>query len=240
MKRLNQVAVLVLVAVLSAACGGSGDSGDARGNGDQSAASTSPSIAASSTVEDVAVEPSTSAEPEYRRLSKKTLEDTLLSVNELPAGYARDPSGDGPDDDEDNDSYCAFEASKQPDVKVRHDYLKGGGLSSSLLSFSIGQYDSEKGPQAYLDEFAKQLETCTSEESDGETVKYAVMSVPQIGDRAMGVRVEGESYTLAADMATAGPVLIVVGGGGLIDLNVDEVNELFAKQVEKYLAAAKR
>jgi len=234
MKRFGQVAVLAVVAALSAGCGGSGD------NGGEGAASTptSPASAASPT-EEVVDEPSVPAEPEYEKLSKAELEDALLSINELPAGYARDPSGDGPTDDDDSDSYCGYEAPEQPDIKVRHDYLKGGGFSSSLLSFSIGQYDSEAGPEGYLEDFTKQLEKCASEELDGETVKYALMSAPQVGDEAMGVRVEGESATLAADMAQVGPVLIVVGGGGVTDLNVDQLNELFEKQVEKYLEAAK-
>jgi hypothetical protein len=236
MGRFGRVAALALAAVPLAACGGSSDSPD-DAVGTQSSAAQEP---ASSPTEDVVDEPSTPAEPEYEKLSKGELEDALLSINELPAGYARDPSGDGPADDEDNDSYCGYKAPKQPDIKVRHDYLKGGGLSSSLLSFSIGQYDSADGPQGYLDEFAKQLEKCTSETIDGEKVSYAQMSVPQVGDESMGVRVDGESYTLAADMAKVGPVLIVVGGGGLMNLDVDELNDLFAKQVKEYLDAAKK
>jgi hypothetical protein len=232
MKRFSQIAALALAAAFAAGCGGSDDAGDGAGPSASASRGTT-----SSPTENVIDEPSVPAEPEYKKLSKAELEDALLSINELPAGYARDPSGDGPTDDD--DTYCGYKPPAQPDVKVRHDYLKGGGLSASLLSFSIGQYDSEDGPQGYLDDFAKQLDKCTSENLDGETVKYALMSAPQVGDQAMGVRVEGDAYTLAADMAKVGPVLIVVGGGGLMDLNVDQINDLFEKQVEKYLEAAK-
>jgi hypothetical protein len=46
--------------------------------------------------------------------------------------------------------------------------------------------------------------------------------------------------TLAADLARVGPVLILVGGGGLVDLDIDEINEMFEKQIDRYVAAATR
>ena len=74
-----------------------------------------------------------------------------------------------------DDTCCGLKPPSQPDVRVRRDFVKGGGSTPHLLSFSIGQYDSEAGLEGYLDEFAKQLETCTSETLDGEDVKHGAM-----------------------------------------------------------------
>lgn len=207
---------------MSFSCGGSENAGDA----------SKPTLTDASEVIDEATTPQA---PEYKNLSKAELEDALLSINELPVGYAQEPA----EDDEDNDSYCGYEPPSQPGIKIRHDYMKGGGLSGQLISISVGQYDSQDGPEGYLRSFAKQLEKCSSQTIDGEKVTYALMSVPQLGDAAMGVRVQGESYTAAADLAQVGPVLIVVGGGGLMNLDVDQINDLFKKQVDKYVDAAK-
>jgi hypothetical protein len=40
------------------------------------------------------------------------------------------------------------------------------------------------------------------------------------------------------NFARVGPVLILVGGGGLANADADEVARLFEKQVKKYLQAA--
>lgn len=168
-------------------------------------------------------------------LSKAQLQRALLSIKEVPAGYAADQSGD----DGSNDSYCGYKPPSQPTEKVRSDYVKGGGFSSQLISFSIGQYKSQDGPKGYLRDFAKQLRKCPSETLDGEFVKYAVMSAPQVGDETLGVRIEAESYTVVANLARVGPVLMVVGGGGVTNTDADEVGRLFVQQVKKYLRAAR-
>lgn len=227
--RFSQIVVLGVVAAATFSCGSSEDSG---------ASPTPATSAASERTGAPVAEDDGTAPPaaEYKMLTKKQVEDALLSISDMPAGYAEEPVER---DDGKNDTYCGYEPPSQPDVKVRHDYVKGGGLSSELISVSIGQYESEAGPEGYLRDFTKQLETCKFETIDGEKVKYAVMSVPQLGDAAIGVRVEGESYSLAADMAKVGPVLIVVGGGGVMTTDVDEINDLFEKQVDKYLAAGR-
>ena len=153
----------------------------------------------------------------------------------MPPGYAQEPPYQ---DDGKDETYCGFKP-PQPDVKVRRDFIRGGGFSAQFLTFSIGQYDSGDGAEGYLDAFAEQLETCTSETLDGEEMKYAVMSVPQVGDRAMGLRTEGERFALTAGMAKAGQAVIIVGGGGPMEIDVDLINEMFEKQVQKYIDRAR-
>ncbi|MFJ9968876.1 hypothetical protein [Streptomyces avermitilis] len=65
------------------------------------------------------------------------------------------------------------------------------------------------------------------------------MSVDEVGDRALGVRIETDGVTLLQQFTLDGPVLANVGTGGIANVDADETAQLLRKQVERYEAAAR-
>ena len=82
-----------------------------------------------------------------------------------------------------------------------------------------------------MERLRKGLRTCKRKTTaDGEEVTYAVMSTPKMEHPTLGVRIEGDGYTLLLNIAQVGPTVVSSGTGGLsADANLGA--ELLEQQV---------
>ncbi len=155
-------------------------------------------------------------------------------MQDLPPGYSQDPpSKSGPDK-----TFCDYKPPVTAKVKVSHDYTKGGGLSTEILRIGLREYASPEKAQAAFDAMTKALDTCHAETYQGSKMHYAVMSAPKVGDVSIGVRITADNTTLLQNYAVAGPTMISVGGGGLMNANADQISNLLKQQVQAYKDAA--
>lgn len=75
---------------------------------------------------------------------------------------------------------------------------------------------------------------------DGSAATHAVTSAPKVGDDSIGVRTEGDGVTALSNYALVGPTMVYAGTGSLFSGDADEAADLLVKQVDSYVAAAKR
>jgi hypothetical protein len=175
------------------------------------------------------------AAPVYQILSKDDLTKALLPLNAMPTGYSDDPSQDSTGADK---TFCNYKQPYTAKIRVSRSYLKGGGLSAEVIAVTLRQYADTAQAKASFDAMAKTLDTCREDTSDGQKVTYALMNVPVVGDRSLGVRIQTQTATVLQGFALVGPTLISTGTGGLITVNPDLVTDLLAKQAARYTDAA--
>lgn len=174
------------------------------------------------------------ATPTPKPLSKAALEAALLPLSAMPAGYSADPPGK----DSEDKTFCNYKQPHQAQVKVSRDFTKGGGVNATVTSIGIRQYSSAQAAAESFDKLEQTLATCHGEMYQGSQMKYSAMSVDQVGDRSLGVRIESDGATILQQFTLDGPVLINVGTGGLVAVDADQTAELLRKQVQRYEAAA--
>lgn len=220
MNRTATVSAALLV--LLAGCGGNSDSGE----------SGAPSESASS--EASASSAPTPPEPKYAVLSKADLTGALLGIQDMPTGYSQDP----PSKSAGNKFFCDYKPRFDEKIRVRRDFTKSGGMSSQLLSFSLRQYADAKEAKAAFGALTRTLDTCRSETYEGSKLIYAPMSAPKVGEDSVGVRITSDGTTLLLNFALVGPTLISAGGGGLVNVDADEIAGLLGDQVDAYDTAA--
>lgn len=217
---IGSVALLVLLA----GCGGKSESAGQAASTDN----TSPEVSAS-----VTATPSP-AKPDHATLSKADLTDALLHITDLPAGYSQDP----PSKPTPGHRFCNYKSPFQEKVTARHDFTKGGGMSSQILSLSLRQYENPDQSKTAFAAMTKALDTCHSEIYEGSKLTYALMSAPKVGDDTVGVRITSDGTTILQNFALVGPTLVSTGGAGLMSVDADEVAGLLKDQVNSYDAAA--
>lgn len=222
--RKTAVAALgaLLMAATLTACGGSGS------------ASTDPGTATAAVVP----APSSSAPtptPQAQLLSKKKLTAALLPLSAMPAGWSVDTSGS----DSGDKTFCDYKQPHAAKIKLSRSFQKGGGLSASVASVGLRQYASAKDAGEAFDALEQALQTCHSETYQGSKLTYTAMSVDKVGDRALGVRIEGGGATVLQQFTLDGPVLANVGTGGMANVDANETAQLLRKQVDRYEAAAR-
>lgn len=228
--RLLVTACLSVAAV--AGCGGSDDPESGREGGTTTPAAVSAESASSST--SAISETTAIADVEFAVLSEEELKGALLGVRDLPPGYSADP---GEDDGADK-TFCDYEQPFEPQTEVRQDFLKGGGISTELLSVGLRQYEGPEEARASFDALVSALESCTGETYQGTALTYAIMSAPEVGDAAIGVRIGVDGTDLLQFFALVGPTMVNTGGGGPLNADSDEVTALLEAQVDAYKAAA--
>lgn len=218
----RMLAALAATLVLSAlaACGGEDDAGDADTRSTESSAADNGSESPTST------EP---AEPEYQQLTKKQLQGSLLTIEAMPPGYSADP----PDDGSSVAKYCGSAPKKAP-TKAGQDFTKGGGFTVEIASVGLAQYESEEVAAQNLERLRKGLATCKGETIEGDKVTYAVMSTPKLEHPTLGIRIEGDGYTVLLDIAQVGPTVVTAGTGGGVKADADLAADLFEQQLEAY------
>ncbi|MGC4888075.1 hypothetical protein [Micromonospora sp. DT227] len=179
-------------------------------------------------------EPSPKA-PTYKILDKKALTKALLPLSAMPTGYSEDESGSSDGSDK---TFCDYRQPYTAKIKVSRSYQKGGGLSAQLIMLSLRQHASPEQAKASFDKMAKTLETCRKDTSDGQKVTYALMNLPGLGERSLGVRIELRGGTALQGFALVGPTLVAAGTAGVLNADADEVADLLGKQVDGYSSVA--
>lgn len=210
----SALAGLLLFAV--AACGGEDSPG-------APASTPSPTVASSATPEG----------PTYRSLSEDELDEVLLGVEQMPPGFSQDP----PTDDG-NKYFCDYDPPTEEKVRASRDFTKGGGLSAEVVRLAARQFESADDARASWDALTGALKTCKSEVYEGTTLTYSPMSVPDLGEDAVGVKIDADGVTIVQNFVLVGPVMISAGGGGAVDVDVDNILTLLEDQVDRYVDAA--
>jgi hypothetical protein len=221
-RRFTVIVVVAGLTLLTAgACGNAGN--DATGQPSASG-SRAPSAATS---------PSAAA-PAPKVLDQTALTGALLQVAEMPTGYGEDPDQRPPKDK----TFCNYQQPHTPTVLVSRSFIKGGGLGAEVAAVSLRQYADAAQAAAVFDALVTALQTCKGEKVDGKPATYAVMSMPKVGDKTIGVRIETDGATVLQSFALSGPVLVSAGVGGLMNVSGDVTAELLTKQVNRYTNAA--
>ncbi|MEU2614533.1 hypothetical protein ABZ570_23560 [Micromonospora sp. NPDC007271] len=174
------------------------------------------------------------AAPTYKILDKANLTKALLPLKAMPSGYSEDES----DSSETDKTFCNYRQPHTAKIKVSKSYQKGGGLSAQLISVTLRQYASPAQARASFDKMAKTLETCRKDRLGGQKVTYALMNLPEFGERSLGVRIDVQGATALQGFALVGPTLVSTGTAGVMSTDADVVADLLGKQVDRYSAAA--
>ena len=225
---LRRVVVLVVFAMLVAACGSSKDTDESSGTTpvDESSTSEAPTTAPPSTTAAPA--------PTYRLLPNEELTAALLGVEDMPAGYSQEP----PEDPGARKTFCDYTPPFIEQIKVGRDFTKGGGLSAEVVSLGLRQYASPAEAEAAFDAMRTALASCPGESYEGSEITYTPMSTPEVGENSLGLKVNMDGTDLLQTFALVGPTMINTGGGGLMNANADEVFSLLEAQINSYKAVA--
>lgn len=226
--RRHRLAAALAVAVFSlCACGGDNES--TTGNQVvESVGTTAPALPTSSPT------PTTPPAPSFQQLKLGELKKTLLTVEDMPAGYSQDPPSD---DGESSAEYCGSKPDTAP-MRPGNDFTKGGGFSTEIASVQLAQYPSEQVASKNFERLRKGLKSCHGEIFDGDRVTYSVMSTPKLDYPTLGIRIEADTYTVLLNIAQVGPTVVLAGTGGLTNADANLAAEMFKKQVSSYEAAA--
>ena len=176
--------------------------------------------------------------PQYKVLSKSALTKTLLTLDDMPNGYADTTTK--ADQVDDAGTFCNYKRPNPNKTYVTRTFTKGGGFSAQLVSPSIRQFATPAQAKANMVKLVTVLKTCKKFTSDGDRVKVAKVKATPAGEMSIAVRMEGEGFTIIQQYALVGPSMITVGTGGVTSVDGDVVSPLMKKQVAKYATAAKR
>lgn len=172
--------------------------------------------------------------PAYDILTQAPLEKALLEVAQLPPGYSQEP----PSHDGANETFCNYKPPTLVKFGVTRDFTKGGGMSAEIVSVTLRQYKSVGEARAAWNAMTEKLKTCKGEVRDGTKATYTPMSAPRLGDASTSLKIDAGGLTLLQNFVLVGPVMISVGGGGLVSADSDAIANLLKTQVERYIGAA--
>jgi hypothetical protein len=220
-------AALAIVGIAGSVCLSSCDANPAEGAPPAEGSTASATARASNTPSPAA------AQSEYARLSKRELDNALVSTQDLPVGYSQRAENATP-----TKTFCDYMSPFSETVMVTRDFTKGGGLSVELLRIGLRQYKNAHQASAVFYAMTRALKTCDTETYNGTTMTYAVMSAPKVGDDSVGIYITADNRTLLQNYALVGPTLVTAGTGGLINADSNAVAQVLQQQVGAYQAAA--
>ena len=172
--------------------------------------------------------------PSYRVLTETALKQALVGAKELPLGYSQIR----PDTDDGNRASCGYTPFAVENIRVGHDFIKGGGTSTELLDIKLRQFKSTEAARAAWKAMTRSIRSCKGEVYEGTRFAFSQTSAPKLGDAATGVKIEGDGRTLLQDFALVGPVIVSAGGGGVTYTDADVVSAALKVQVQSYIEAA--
>jgi hypothetical protein len=223
----------MLIATAVCASGLAGCSSGASDTATPATSGSHPSSASSSPTPSQ-VPPSPSAIPD-RLLRKSQLRAAIVGIDQLPAGYSvdRDQSGG-----KTTKTFCDYKVPQKEKITAARDFIKGGGLSTQLIVVRLRQYASAGAASESFAALTHAIKTCHGERYSGQKLHYSVMSAPKLGDGAVGVRIEYDNGTNLSYFVLDGPLVMNVAGGGLVDVNADQITSVLKAQVNAYEDAA--
>ncbi|GAB3849134.1 hypothetical protein GCM10027610_071770 [Dactylosporangium cerinum] len=224
MERRRHTVAAAVAGVVLLAVGGCGGGAGQPSTPDSRAASVPASVSS----------PSPTARA-VRTLDEPALTAALLQVTDMPTGYSEDPDQTPPKDK----TFCNYQQPHTPTVQARRLFIKGGGLSAEVASVGLRQYADAAQAAAVFDALVTAMQTCKGEKMDGKQNTYAVMSMPKVGDKTIGIRIDVDGATVLQGFALSGPMLVSAGVGGLMNVSGDVAADLLTKQVGRYTDAAK-
>lgn len=215
---------LVVIAMLALSGCGAGES-------DAPEAAASPGAASSEArgTGSASPTPTESPTPSYRLFDQAALTKVLLPLSDAPPGYSIDASAA----ESQNKYFCDYKPPFEEKLRVRRDFQKGGGLQAQIASVIIRQFDTPQEAQAAFAALERTIAECKTDTLDGEKLTYAQVNMAQVGERTVGVRIEGPAF-LVQGFALVGPSIISGGTGGLLSADADLQAELLEKQVGRY------
>ncbi len=192
-------------------------------------ATATPSVTATATAEPAA--------PQYRQLSKKALNKALLTLDDMPNGYADTTTK--ADLVDDAGTLCHYKRPFTNKTYVTATFTKGSGFTAELIAPSIRQYADAAQAKTSMTKLVTVLKTCKKFTSDGQKLTVARVKADPVGDLSVAVRLEGDGFTLLQGYALVGPSMISVGTGGITSVDSDVVAPLLEEQVDRYMQAAR-
>jgi hypothetical protein len=169
----------------------------------------------------------------FHQLSEQQLEDLLLTVDDMPAGYSQDP----PDNGGATATYCGTAPEHAP-IRPDHGFTKGSGFSTEVASIQLSQYLSADDAARNLEVLRSALRSCKSEVYQGERVHYSQVSTPRLRYPTLGIRVVSDRYTALIDVAQVGPTIVVAGIAGITKADASLASSMLTTQVSRYEDAA--
>ena len=173
-------AALLVTLLLGSSCGGS-DEGDV-----------------SEVVQGAEQEEERGAEEdeEQEKSSSGDLEDALLTLDDMPAGWTIAPEllEEGEEEDE---GECAFDQDLGEENEVEVAFKEGD--SGPFVLHVIGRFADDGAAETFMEDFTEYAERCRSSEEDGVTTKIDPLSFPDVAD-------ESQSYRLTIEDAETPPV----------------------------------
>lgn len=184
--------------------------------------STTPSLSASPTsTPDVGAD--------LRILSENALRGSLIELGDLPPGFVADRA----DASSTNKTFCDYTPPVVERVKVSSNFTDDA--DHRYVSSTLRQFAGESQARRAFDKMVEVLQTCRKDEQNGTSLRYSLMSVPDLGDGSVGVQIEGGGYAIKQNFVLVGPTLISVGAVGV---GAGEIVSLLKAQVNQYKAAA--
>lgn len=181
------------------------------------------------------------------QLSRAQIRSALLSVSDLPAGWALTP------DEEDDESEDSVSPAKCEDVldaldddstdaaaEAEANFNKGGAFGT-ILSESISSYDDVVDANVVQDiaDAFSECPTFTSTDSDGEVSKVTVspMSFANLGDQTLAVAMTLESsmFTVSVNVAyvVVGHNVVAMVQGGIAGADGAQLEKLTKQAIMK-------
>lgn len=165
------------------------------------------------------------------------LHGALLTVGDLPTGWAEDTSQEKADATESSTSSCVKGATRAP----VHSYFEASQGATPAVSEELAGFPDVAAATAAFANARAALASCDSFKANGYTFKVGPLSLPQQGDESIGLRAsttakQGSlSVHVSADAcaARAGSVAVFVG---LLDVGTpddQQLAELCGKAVSK-------
>lgn len=176
------------------------------------------------------------AGPRYRVLSKSALNKVLLSLDDMPNGYADTTTK--ADLVDDAGTFCHYKRPFQNKAYVTATFTKGSGFSAELIAPTIRQFANAAQAKASMNKLITVLKTCKKFTSDGQKLTVAKVKADPVGELSVAVRLEGDGFTLLQGYALVGPSMISVGTGGATSVDSDVVPSPLKKQVDRYTQGA--
>ena len=174
--------------------------------------------------------------PQYQLLSKAALNDVLLSLDDMPNGYADTTTK--ADLVDDAGTFCHYKRPFANKTYVTATFTKGSGFSAELIAPTIRQYANVAQAKAAMTKLVTFLKTCKKFTSDGQKLTVAKVKADPVGELSVAVRLEGDGFTLLQGYALVGPSMVSVGTGGVTSVDSDVVPPLLKEQVDRYTQAA--